>query len=86
MLRLFGKAVISKNEDEARWPGILYVYGVDIDLYKYKRAGAILGKRILKRDGIIGLPGISKASDYKIVKPTEAQCRNFIRNAFSVFS
>jgi hypothetical protein len=74
MLKLFGKIVIGKNDDKGEWPGIVYIYGVDVDPYKYKRAAAILGRRTLKRDGIIGLPGLDKASDYKIVKPTETQC------------
>jgi hypothetical protein len=85
MRKLFGKIVIRKGEDRALWPSILYVYDQIQIRSGDKLAGAILGSNVYKRDMAIGLPLVSKASDYRSVKPTERQCRNFIRNTFNAF-
>jgi hypothetical protein len=82
MRKLFGKIVILKDKES--WPGIIYIYGSGKDSYGYERAMAIRGVKEKSPDQY-GLPMIRQAQDFNIVKPTEAQCRNFIRNAFNAF-
>ena len=80
MRKLFGKVV--KLGDS--WPGIIYIYGSGKDNYGDERAMYIRGSKETNSD-CYGLPMVRKANEFDIIKPTEAQCKNFIRNTFSAF-
>jgi len=89
MEKLFGKIVVANSEFDSgsrAWPGIIYIYGSEVS-DGVKRAMVIRGNRVFKRHSEIrwGLPAVSKALEYRIIKPNNQQCKNFIINAFNAF-
>ena len=88
MRKLFGKVVIEVERGSIPvWPGIMYVYGSERSRDGGERVMVVRGGRTFKRHSEVvwGLPIVAVASSYRLAKPTEQQCRNFIRNTFNAF-